>query len=53
MSKRTTIVGRAITRRGAIQKRSHGPIYKKKDIKIEAKRLRDKTFAIGRWKKDN
>ena len=41
------IVGRAITIRRAIQKRSHESI-KKNDTKNEAKRLRTTTFAIAK-----
>ena len=40
------IVGRAITKWEAIQKRSHEPIYKT-HTKNKAKRLRATTFAIA------
>ena len=43
-----TIVGRVVTIREAIQKRSHEPIYKTY-AKVEAKRLRATTFAIGKF----
>ena len=41
------IIGTVITKKGAIQKRSHKSIYKT-NTRIEAKRLRATTLAIAK-----